>query len=648
MLESTQHKLGRIRPPRVQITYDVEIGTAIEQKELPFLMGILADLSGKSKISKNRLKARKFIEIDRDNIDEIMFAIQPRAAISVNNTLTATKGLLNLDLVFSCMDDFHPVSVVKQVKPLAELYEARVNLNDLLGKMDGNEDLYDRLGEIISDPKVREDVKKDISAKPDGKTGEALEKVMSEGKLIRDESQREFASTLIGEFINQITNEKVLENDAVAFISKRIQAIDESISSQLNEILHHPDFQKLEGSWRGLHYLVMNTETSHLLKLRVLNVSKQEILDDLERAVEFDQSQLFKKVYEEEYGTFGGTPYSCLVGDFEFGRHPQDITLLEDLSHIAASAHAPFITAAHPAMFDLDSYTDLGVPRDMSKIFENTELVKWRSFRDSEDSRYVALVLPRILLRLPYGAETLPITGFNFEEDVDGQTNGKFCWGNAAYALAQKITQASALYSWTAAIRGVEGGGLVEDLPAYTFKTTDGDIALKCPTEVSITDRREKELSDLGFISLCHSKGTDFAAFFGIQTAQKERNYDLDSANANARLSARLSYILAASRFAHYIKVIMRDKVGSFMNRQEVSKFLNTWISQYVLISDNASNAVKASYPLREARIDVSEVPGKPGSYTAVVFLRPHFQLEELTASLRLVANLPQPIGGNR
>jgi type VI secretion system protein ImpC len=310
---------------------------------------------------------------------------------------------------------------------------------------------------------------------------------------------------------------------------------------------------------------------------------------------------------------------------------------------VAAAAHAPFISAADPSMFDLDSYTELGVPRDLGKIFESTEMIKWRSFREAEDSRYVALVLPRVLMRLPYGSKTNPVSGMNFEEDVDGVNNSKFCWSNAAYALGARITNAHALYHWTAAIRGVEGGGLVTDLPAYTFKTTDGDIALKCPTEIAITDRREKELSDLGFIALCHSKDSDFAAFFGIQTAQRPKMYNTSEANANSRLSARLSYILATSRFAHYIKVIMRDKIGTFMERYDVSKYLNTWIAQYVLITDNATQSVKASYPLREARIDVVADEGNPGCYKATVFLRPHFQLEELTVSLRLVATLPPP-----
>ncbi len=472
----------------------------------------------------------------------------------------------------------------------------------------------------------------------------ALDTIFTEGKLIRDESQKPFARDLVQEFVNQVVQQGSAGNNHVApFINQRIQQIDELIGSQLNEFMHHPDFLKLEGSWRGLHYLVMNSETGAHLKLRLLNITKLELLNDLEKAVEFDQSQLFKKVYEEEYGTFGGHPYSCMVGDYEFTRHPQDMELLEKIASVAAAAHAPFISAAHPKLFDIDSFEHLGVPRDLSKIFESLELIKWNSFRNSEDSRYAALVLPRVLMRLPYGANTCPVEGLNFEEDVAGAASDLFCWGNAAYVMGQRITNAFAQFGWTAAIRGVEGGGIVEGLPAYTFKTTDGDIALKCPTETAITDRREKELSDLGFISLCHCKGTDFAAFFGGQTTQRPRVYNLDDANANSSLSARLPYVLAASRFAHYIKVIMRDKIGSFLTKASVELYLNTWIANYILLNDDAPQNVKARYPLREARIDVFDVPGKPGVYRAVVYLRPHFQMEELTASIRLVASLPPP-----
>ncbi|MBM2886770.1 MULTISPECIES: type VI secretion system contractile sheath large subunit [Chromobacterium] len=472
-----------------------------------------------------------------------------------------------------------------------------------------------------------------------------LDRIIQEGRMAHDEVQQEYAKDLLNEFATQVLDEGMaIDKDTVAMINHRIAIIDQLLSKQLNNILHHPDVQKLEASWRGLHYLVMNTETGSRLKLRLLNASKDELLNDLEKAVEFDQSALFKKVYEEEYGTFGGYPISLLIGDYEFGRHPQDIALLEKLSNVAAAAHAPLITAASPRLFDMGSFTELAVPRDLAKVFESSELIKWRAFRASEDSRYVSLVLPRVLMRLPYGPETQPTEGMNYVEDVDGTDHGKYLWGNAAYALGQRITQAFAQYGWCAAIRGVEGGGAVEGLPAHTFGTEAGDIALKCPTEIAITDRREKELDALGFIALCHKKNTDLAVFFGGQTANQPKLYNTNEANANSRISAMLPYVLAASRFAHYIKVIMRDKIGSFLSRDNVETYLNNWIADYVLVNDNAPQEVKAQFPLREARVDVSEVPGKPGTYRATVFLRPHFQLEELTASIRLVAELPPPV----
>ena len=472
-----------------------------------------------------------------------------------------------------------------------------------------------------------------------------LDRMMVEGKMAREDNQRPYARDLIAEFVDQVLAETsgVAKADVVEMINARIAQIDEMISVQLNEVLHHPDFQKLEGTWRGMHYLVMNTETSTRLKLRVMNVSKAELLKDLEKAVEFDQSALFKKVYEEEYGTLGGTPYGVLVGDYEFGRHPQDVALLEKISNVAAAAHAPFIAASSPRLFDMESFTELGQPRDLAKIFESAELTKWRSFRESEDSRYVALCMPHILLRLPYGPKTVPVEGVNFVEDTDGTDHKKYLWGNAAWALASRITDAFAKYGWMAAIRGVEGGGKVEGLPVHTFKTDEGDIALKCPTEIAITDRREKELSDLGFIALVHCKNTDYAAFFGGQTANKPKVYNTAEANANSRISSMLPYILASSRFAHYIKVIMRDKIGSFMTRGNVENFLNTWMASYILLDDEAPQTQKARYPLREGRVDVHDVPGRPGVYRANVFLRPHFQLEELSASIRLVAELPAP-----
>lgn len=471
-----------------------------------------------------------------------------------------------------------------------------------------------------------------------------LDSIILEGKMVRDDSQREYAKDLIGEFVSQVLDQgMVIGADTVAMINDRVAQIDKLLSDQLNEIVHAPEFQRLEATWRGMKYFVFNSETGPRMKLRVMNVTKTELLNDLEKAVEFDQSATFKKIYEEEYGTFGGHPYSMLVADYEFGRHPQDTLLLEKLANVAAASHAPVVTGASAKLFDMDSFTELAIPRDLSKIFESAELVKWRSFRESEDSRYVALALPHILMRLPYGPNTVPVEGFTYVEDVDGKDHKKYLWGNAAWALAQRITNAFSLYNWTAAIRGVEGGGLVEGLPTHTFSTDEGDVALKCPTEIAITDRREKELDELGFMALCHCKGTDYAAFFGGQTANKAKTYDTDSANANARISAQLPYILTASRFAHFLKVIMRDKIGTFATASEVSGYLNRWIMNYAMGLDEAGQETKARYPLREARVDVTEVPGKPGAYKATVFLRPHFQLNELTASIRLVAELPEP-----
>lgn len=474
-----------------------------------------------------------------------------------------------------------------------------------------------------------------------------LDQILEDGKLARDETQKAGARDLIGEFVGQIMEGTItVSKDTEAMINSRIAQIDKLISDQLNEVMHHPDFQKLEGSWRGLQYLVSQSETGERMKVRVMNTSKKDLLKDMEKASEFDQSALFKKVYEEEYGMFGGASYGALIGDYEFSNHPQDLALLEKISQVAAAAHAPFISAAAPQLFNWDSFEELGGPRDLSKIFSSADYAKWKSFRETEDSRYVSLALPHILMRLPYGQDNVPVEAFNFEEDIDGTDSSKYLWGNAAYALGTRLTDAFAKYSWCAAIRGVEGGGLVEGLPVHTFKTDEGDVALKCPTEIAITDRREKEFADLGFVPLVHCKGTDYAAFFSTQTANKPKVYDSDSANASARLSSQLQYLLAVSRFAHYFKSIMRDKIGSFMTRKNAENFLNKWISNYVLLDDNAGQEMKAKYPLREARIDVSEIPGKPGAYRAVSFLKPHFQLDELSVSLRLVADLPPPVKG--
>jgi type VI secretion system protein ImpC len=461
----------------------------------------------------------------------------------------------------------------------------------------------------------------------------------------RPQDQREAERTrgYFQQFLDQVVKPgQVISKDVETNVKFWIGEIDKKLSAQLNEVMHHQDFQRLEASWRGLHYLVHQSETGESLKIRVLNVTKRELLKDMEKAAEFDQSTLFKKIYEEEFGQLGGQPYGLLVGDYEFGRGAEDISLLKMISNVAAAAHAPFVATASPKMFNFDSYEEMSRPRDMAKIFDAVEYASWKSFRESEDARYVALTLPHVLARLPYGENFKRVSEFNFEEFVDGKSHDKYCWMSAAWAYATRITDAYAHYGWMARSRGVEGGGKVEGLPVHTFPTDDGDVAMKCPTEIAISDRREFELSNLGFLPLLHSKGRDFAVFMGAQSCQKPKSYYDPAASANAELSAKFNLLLCTSRFAHYLKVMARDKIGSFMNLQECTMWLNGWIANYCVNPNGASDETKARRPLSEASIQVREVAGKPGWFEAVAYLKPHYQLEALSTSMRLVAEVPK------
>jgi type VI secretion system protein ImpC len=475
-----------------------------------------------------------------------------------------------------------------------------------------------------------------------------LDDIVAKSKVAKTTTEHNRAKDIIGELVKEVLQGTVVVSDNLsATLDARVAELDALISAQLSEVMHGAEFQKLEASWRGLHYLCKHTSTGEQIKIKVFNTTKKELVRDFKTAIDFDQSALFKKVYEEEFGTFGGAPFGALIGDFDIGRQAEDMYFAEQMAHVAAAAHAPFISAASPELFGLESFTDMGKPRDLAKVFDTVEYAKWKSFRETEDSRYVGLTLPRFLGRLPFNPrDGITTEGFNFVEDVNGTDHSKYLWINTAYAFGARLTAAFETYGWCAAIRGVEGGGLVEDLPTHTFRTDDGEVALKCPTEIAITDRREKELSDLGFIPLVHCKNTDYAAFFGAQSAQKPKKYDSDAANANAGLSAQLQYMFAVCRIAHYMKAMMRDKIGSFASAANVENFLNRWISQYVTTDDQATQDIKAQYPLREASVEVSEVPGRPGVYRAISFVRPHFQLDELTVSLRLVAELPQGAKG--
>lgn len=471
-------------------------------------------------------------------------------------------------------------------------------------------------------------------------------------KEIRPQSEqaREEVENAIQTLAEQaLASSVVVSADVTITIREMIAEIDKRLTEQVNHIIHNEAFQKLEGAWRGLHYLVNNTETDEMLKIRVMNISKKDLHKTLKKykGTAWDQSPIFKKMYEEEYGQFGGEPYGCLVGDYFFDQSPPDVELLGELSKVCAAIHAPFIAGANPAVMQMDSWQELSNPRDLTKIFQTPEYAAWNSLRDSDDAKYLCLAMPRYLARLPYGAKTDPVEEFDFEEDTASGDHSRYTWSNAAYAMAVNINRSFKTYGWCSRIRGIESGGAVEGLPAHTFPTDDGGVDMKCPTEIAISDRREAELAKNGFMPLVHKKNTDFAAFIGAQTLQRPAVYDDPDASANANLAARLPYLFATCRFAHYLKCIVRDKIGSFKERDEMQRWLQDWILQYVDGDpEHSSEITKAEHPLAAAEVVVEEIEGNPGYYTSKFFLRPHYQLEGLTVSLRLVSKLPSVKGG--
>lgn len=493
------------------------------------------------------------------------------------------------------------------------------------------------------------------AAASSGEAPSALQGAMLEGDDLAALLNREFrpksdeAKTAVQMAVQTLAQQalaqtQIISGDAIRSIQAMIAEIDAKLTDQVNEVIHHPDFQKLEGSWRGLHYLINNTETDEMLKIRVMNISKKDLGKTLKRfkGVAWDQSPLFKQIYEHEYGQLGGEPFGVLIGDYYFNQTPPDVELLGEISKIAASAHAPFIAAADPSLLQMDSWQELANPRDLTKIFGTPEYASWRSLRASEDSRYIGLAMPRFLARVPYGARTEPVDEFDFEEDTGSADHTRYTWANSAYAMAVNINRSFKLYSWCSRIRGVESGGAVEGLPVHSFPTDDGGVDMKCPTEIAISDRREAELAKNGFMPLIHRKNSDFAAFIGAQSLQKPFEYEDPDATANAALAARLPYLFACNRFAHYLKCIVRDKIGTFKERSDMESWLNKWITQYVDGDPaNSSEHTKAQKPLAAAEVKVQEVPGAPGYYTSQFFLRPHYQLEGLTVSLRLVSRLP-------
>ncbi|HEX4263464.1 MAG TPA: type VI secretion system contractile sheath large subunit [Verrucomicrobiae bacterium] len=463
----------------------------------------------------------------------------------------------------------------------------------------------------------------------------------------RDVQKQSAVQTAVRTLAQQaLASTQLISSDVTKTISAMVAEIDKKLSEQINLIIHHADFKAIEGTWRGLHHLVNNTETDEMLKIRVLNISKLDLKKTLKKfeGTAWDQSPIFKKLYEDEFGSPGGQPYGALIGDYYFDHSPEDVKMLGNIAQVSAAMHAPFIAAAAPTVLGMDTWQELSNPRDLTKIVQTAEYAGWRSLRESEDARYIGLTMPRFLSRLPYGAKTVPLEEFDFEEDTEGADHNKYVWSNAAYSMGVNITRAFKLYGWCARIRGTESGGMAEGLPVHTFPTDDGGVDMKCPTEIAITDRREAELAKNGFMPLSHYKNTDYAVFMGAQSLQKPAVYDDPDATANANLSARLPYLFATCRFAHYLKCMVRDKIGSFKEREDMEAWLNKWISQFCCDSKSAEE-VKARYPLAEAKVEVQEVKGNPGYYTSKFWMRPHYQLEGLTVSLRLVSKLPSAKG---
>jgi type VI secretion system protein ImpC len=659
---STQKFIARNRAPRVQIEYDVETDGAEKKVAIPFIVGVLADLSGRSSEIPSAVMDRQLKEIDLDNFDDRMREMAPRVTLNVPDVNGAGPPT-EVDITFEKFDDFSPGAVASKVPYLYDLLEQRTQLANLLTYMDGKVGSEVVIEQALNDPAslakiaLAEQQGDDRgTARTPADSGQSqpeqshrsanaeLDLLAQSFKPRSEAASQQLALALRTLARQALANPNVIEGSAERTLVALVERIDQAISQKLNPILHHPDFQKLEGAWRGLHYFVRNTETDEMLKIRFMSLSKAELSKTIRKyqGTAWDQSPLFKKVYDDEFGTFGGEPYGCLIGDYEFSNSPEDVQTLSGMAQIAAAAHSPFIAAVSPSIMQMESWQQIASPRDLSEVFSTPDYAAWRSLREAEDSRYIALTMPRFLARLPYGGGTNPVEEFAFEEDCRVGDHRSYTWCNAAYAMGVNITRAFKLYGWCVRIRGVESGGLVEGLPVHVFLADDGSVDMQSPTEVSISDRWEAALTKNGFMPLVHRKNTDIAVFLAAQSLHKSAEYDDPEATANAVLAARLPCVLASCRFAHYLKCIVRDRIGAFKDRQDMEYLLNTWIAQYVA-QDPASSSEegKARRPLADAEVVLDEIEGDPANYIAKFYVRPQYQLEGLTQSLRLILKLP-------
>lgn len=655
---SSQKFIARNRAPRVQIDYYTEIYGAVRRIRLPFIVGVFADLAGQPSEAPLPVFDRRMVEIDIDNFDERLHAIKPRVSFSVPNYIGGNESL-EVDITFDNLDDFTPGAVARKVVGLDSLLDQRTQLNNLLTYMTGKVVGKQAVERLLNDRTLLERISSQRQINPLDMpehlsdieleqmyqfTDSMLEPIIQEFSPKSDAARYHLKRALLTLANLTPPDYSVLSRDLVETIENVIKRLDQKLTAQLNPIIHHPDFRQLEGAWRGLYYLVSNTETDEMLKIRFMSLTKRELYKSVikYRGTAWNQGPLFKKIYEDEYGQFGGEPYGCLIGDYEFANGPNDIAILSELARIAAASHSPFITAASASVLHMDSWQEVANPHDLSKLFVTAEYASWRSLRESEESKYLALAMPRFLARLPYGDEVNPVEEFGFKEDYNNGDIATYTWCNSAYAIGVNITRAFKLYGWCARIRGVESGGNVDGLPAHIFPTDDGGVDMMSPTEISISDRREVELTGNGFIPLIHRKNTDIAVFISAQSFHKAAEYDDPDMTANSALAARLPIILACCRFAHYLRCIVRDRLGSFKDRTNMESWLNAWIQHYVEPDPaTSSEESKARRPLADAEIVLDDIEGDPGYYLCKLYIRPHYQLEALTISNRLLLRLP-------
>ena len=637
-----QRFIARNRAPRVQIEYAVELYGSEKKIQLPFVTGVMSDLSGGSAAQLPPLIERKFQSIDIDSFDAVLKSIGPRVAFKIADVLVGS-GEIDVDIAFESMEDFSPGRLARHIEPLARTLDSREGLRDLVSYAEGKSEAEELLARVMAEPsRVLSTVPGEFSnpTSPDDFTKLLLRTFIPRSLAAREGLEQGIRT--LAWFASE--HRELVEGDVLASIGHMVAALDARLSQQLNLVLHHPDFQRLEGAWRGLHYLVLNSETDGLLKISVLNVGKQELSRVMRRYTgdAFDQSPLFKKIVEHEFGILGGEPFGCLVGDYEFDHSTSDVQLLAGLARIASTAFTPFIAAASPHVLQMETWQQLAERRDLPKLFTQREYAGFNALRESDDARWVALTMPRFLARVPYGSTTNPVEEFAFEEDVPTAEPHHFTWANAAYAMAANVHRAFSRYGWCARIRGAESGGGVEGLPTFRFPGDDGGAAFECGTEVGITDRRESELSRSGFLPLMSRRGTDLAMFMSTQTLNSPRVYDNEDATTAAMLGARLPYLFAIARFTHHLKCIVRDRIGSYMDRDSLQRWLQAWLSNYVDPDPaNSSDSVKARLPLASADVVIEELEGSPGAMSAKIYLRPHYQLEGLTTSLRVVTRLP-------